>query len=92
PLVFDIVDRWSARSVGGCTYHVVHPGGVAYARLPVNAKDAEARRGSRFEPTGHTPGRIELADVRREGEYPRTLDLRRVRVALTGNEAAPEIS
>jgi uncharacterized protein (DUF2126 family) len=87
PLVFDIVDRWSSRSVGGCTYHVVHPGGVAYERLPINAKDAEARRASRFEPTGHTPGRIEVADIRRGGEYPRTLDLRRVGVPLTGNEA-----
>jgi uncharacterized protein (DUF2126 family) len=87
PLVFDIVDRWSSRSIGGCTHHVVHPGGVAYRRLPVNAKDAEARRASRFEPTGHTPGRIEVPDVRREGEYPRTLDLRRVRDPPTGNEA-----
>jgi uncharacterized protein (DUF2126 family) len=62
---------------------VVHPAGVAYERHPVNAKDAEARRASRFEPTGHTPGRIELAEIRREGEYPRTLDLRRVRVSET---------
>jgi len=90
PLVFDIVDRWSARSIGGCTYHVVHPGGVAYKRLPINAKDAEARRASRFEPTGHTPGRIELDDIRRGGEYPRTLDLRRVRTPLTGNEAVAQ--
>jgi uncharacterized protein (DUF2126 family) len=90
PLVFDIVDRWSSRSVGGCTYHVVHPGGVAYERLPAGAKDAEARRASRFEPTGHTPGRIELADIRRDGEYPRTLDLRRARVPLTGEDTVPE--
>jgi uncharacterized protein (DUF2126 family) len=90
PLVFDIIDRWSSRSVGGCTYHVIHPGGVAYERLPVNARDAEARRASRFEPTGHTSGRIEVADVRREGEYPRTLDLRRVRVPSPGNVAGSE--
>ena len=90
PLVFDIVDRWSSRSIGGCTYHVVHPGGVAYERIPVNAKDAEARRASRFEPTGHTPGRIELADIRREGEYPRTLDLRRARAGPTEVEAVSE--
>jgi len=68
----------------------VHPGGVAYKRLPINAKDAEARRASRFEPTGHTPGRIELDDIRRGGEYPRTLDLRRVRTPLTGNEAVAQ--
>ena len=90
PLVFDIVDRWSSRSVGGCTYHVVHPGGLAYERLPVNANDAEARRASRFETAGHTPGRIEVTDIRRGGEYPRTLDLRRVGVPLTGNEAVAD--
>jgi uncharacterized protein (DUF2126 family)/transglutaminase-like putative cysteine protease len=90
PLVFDIVDLWSSRSIGGCTYHVVHPGGVAYERLPINARDAEARRASRFEPTGPTPGRIEVADIRRGGEYPRTLDLRRVGVWLTGSEPATE--
>jgi len=87
--VFDIVDRWSSHSIGGCTYHVVHPGGLAYERFPVNAKEAEARRASRFEPAGHTPGRIEVPDIRREGEYPRTLDLRRVGV-LTASEVVPE--
>jgi len=86
PLVFDIVDRWSSRSIGGCTYHVTHPGGVAYERFPVNAKDAEARRASRFEPAGHTPGRIDVPDVRRGGEYPRTLDLRRVGVTPAGSD------
>jgi uncharacterized protein (DUF2126 family) len=90
PLVFDVVDRWSSRSVGGCTYHVVHPGGLAYERLPVNAKDAEARRASRFEPMGHTPGRIELDDIRRAGEYPRTLDLRRARDPVTGTDAGAD--
>ncbi|HEV3055724.1 MAG TPA: transglutaminase family protein, partial [Solirubrobacteraceae bacterium] len=77
PLVFDVVDLWSSRSIGGCTYHVSHPGGRSYDRFPANANEAEARRSSRFSTAAHTPGRIKIADERRDGEYPRTLDLRR---------------
>lgn len=77
PLVFDIYDTWLKRSIGGCTYHSTHPGGVNYARLPLNAKDAEARRASRFEVFGHSPDLFSPKAELPNNEYPYTLDLRR---------------
>jgi uncharacterized protein (DUF2126 family)/transglutaminase-like putative cysteine protease len=78
PLRFDLYDTWNQRSLGGCTYHVAHPGGLSYAAFPVNSYEAESRRLSRFFTHGATQGTFSPPPGPQGSDFPFTLDLRAV--------------
>jgi uncharacterized protein (DUF2126 family) len=76
PILCEIWDEQLSRSIGGCTYHVAHPGGRNYTTFPVNAYEAEGRRLTRFEASGFTPGTFVPPPLATAPEFPHTLDLR----------------
>lgn len=84
PLAFDVVDTHSTRAVGGCTYHVAHPGGLNPTTYPLNALEAESRRVTRFVKTS-SGGNLEFPAAEYNAEMPLTLDLRKNRFGTVWN-------
>ncbi len=76
PLVLDLYDTWSGRSVAGCSYHVAHPAGRNYEVSPVNALEAEGRRLARFSTDQHSGGPMQLRELPPNRIMPWTLDMR----------------
>ena len=75
-LTLEIIDSWNRLSLGGCTYHVVHPGGRSHETLPLNTYEAESRRVARFRNLALTGGIVDLPPEEPAGDHPYTLDLR----------------
>jgi len=76
PLIFDLIDTYHGRAVGGCTYYSHHPGGRNYKSFPINREEAQARRDDCFVPFGHSPGQLSIPKTETHPEFPYTLDLR----------------
>jgi uncharacterized protein (DUF2126 family) len=76
PLVFDLIDTWSQRSVAQCTYFVAPPDGRVYPTRPTTAAEAEGRRSERFQINTPSQDTIELPGEETNSIFPMTLDLR----------------
>lgn len=85
PLIFDIVDTWNDKVIGGCTYFVTHPGGRSFDTYPVNSFEAESRKISRFWDFGHTPS----SNIEQNAPVINTLSVSRF-FAQTKSELKPD--
>ncbi|HET9870360.1 MAG TPA: transglutaminase family protein, partial [bacterium] len=78
-LELDLIDPERRLSLGGCLLHTFHPGGRSYEQMPVNAEEAESRWKARFEAVGRVSGDVEAPGPEDNGDFPHTLDLRRLK-------------
>ena len=77
PLTFDIFDAWSGRALGGCVYHVAHPGGRSYDTFPVNRTRLRPGAFRALKRWVTRQAATTCRPRRRHPEFPLTLDLSR---------------
>jgi len=92
PLVFHIHDLWTGATLGGCTYHALHPSGKWYPARPVDAAEAEARRAERFQDFANTPSAGVPVEEEANPNSPMTLDLRWPAPGQTSTIGTPSLS
>ena len=79
PLIFDLVDTWMNRSMGGAQYHVAHPGRPQLRHLPgERLRVGEPAPGAICQNGPHAGPRHDLRPETPNPEFPFTLDLRKV--------------
>jgi uncharacterized protein (DUF2126 family) len=76
PLVFELIDRWMARSLFRCTYLVQPPNDRHYTARPADAREAEERRRERFTSDCAVLNGARIPEDEVNPLFPGTLDLR----------------
>jgi uncharacterized protein (DUF2126 family) len=89
PLVFDIIDTTSSRSVARCTYFAGPPDGTAHTTRPVDADEARERRLQRFQVSEPPIEAMPTPQDENNPIYPMTLDLRFPAPRRSGLELEP---
>ena len=78
PLVYQVIDTWQAKFVGGAIYHVQPPSGTPYRTLPETAEEARSRLTERFIPLQRGTAPPQIPSLLLHPDTPMTLDLRLV--------------